>query len=73
MTGCVRRARPREARPVAHHLLTVQSDCGVFMMVSMFWPSGGRSLLGHYDRLKILKKKYDPENLFRQNSNINPD
>jgi Berberine and berberine like len=27
----------------------------------------------NYDRLKILKKKYDPSNLFRQNSNINPD
>jgi FAD/FMN-containing dehydrogenase len=27
----------------------------------------------NYDRLKILKKKYDPSNLFRQNSNIDPD
>jgi FAD/FMN-containing dehydrogenase len=26
----------------------------------------------NYDRLKTLKRKYDPTNLFRQNSNINP-
>jgi FAD/FMN-containing dehydrogenase len=27
----------------------------------------------NYDRLKTLKRKYDPTNLFRQNSNIEPD
>jgi FAD/FMN-containing dehydrogenase len=27
----------------------------------------------NYDRLKILKRKYDPTNLFCQNSNISPD
>ena len=27
----------------------------------------------NYERLKTLKKKYDPTNLFRQNSNIKPD
>ena len=27
----------------------------------------------NYDRLKTLKRKYDPTNLFRQNSNIKPD
>ncbi|GAC1667888.1 MAG: hypothetical protein NVS9B2_10050 [Steroidobacteraceae bacterium] len=26
----------------------------------------------NYERLKTLKRKYDPENLFRQNSNIKP-
>jgi FAD/FMN-containing dehydrogenase len=27
----------------------------------------------NYNRLKTLKRQYDPANLFRQNSNINPD
>jgi FAD/FMN-containing dehydrogenase len=26
-----------------------------------------------YDRLKALKRKYDPENLFRLNQNVPPD
>jgi len=26
----------------------------------------------NYERLRQLKKKYDPTNLFRQNSNIKP-
>jgi hypothetical protein len=32
-----------------------------------------RELYGaNYERLSVLKRKYDPSNLFRQNSNINP-
>jgi FAD/FMN-containing dehydrogenase len=27
----------------------------------------------NYDQLKALKRKHDPTNLFRQNSNIKPD
>jgi FAD/FMN-containing dehydrogenase len=27
---------------------------------------------GNFERLRALKRTYDPSNLFRQNSNINP-
>jgi hypothetical protein len=45
---------------------------GYYDALHACWSGRSRHLPGNYDRLAAIKARYDPENLFRVNQNIQP-